>query len=264
MTAHRRTSSDTGRSVSPWFMVPRSVSRPRLRLFCFPHAGGAATMFHSWPAALAPDVELLGVQLPGRSYRYAERPFVRMRPLIAELAPVIAPLLDLPFVLFGHSLGALVVFELTRQLRLLGTRLPSALIVSGRSAPHLPLPRALHTLDDAQFRDALCERYDMARDLAGNQELMKIAMPALRADFEVIETWRYAEDAPFAMPLTVVAGRHDRAVSDAGLMAWRTHTTGPFACHRLPGRHNYMLDERDAWLTLLASLVSRPPGVQSG
>jgi medium-chain acyl-[acyl-carrier-protein] hydrolase len=187
-----------------------------------------------------------------------------MAPLVDALAPAIAPHLDVPFVLFGHSLGTLIVFELTRRLRLLGAGLPSALIMSGRSAPHLPLPPPLHTLDDGPFRDALCERYDMARDLANNKDLMEIAMPGLRADFELNETWRYVEEAPFPMPLTVIAGRDDRAVTDAGLAAWSAHTTGPFACHRVPGRHNYMLEERAAWLTLLPSLVSRTRNAQAG
>lgn len=253
-------SGDTARSCRPWFHVPRSVSRPRLRLFCFPHAGGAATLFHAWPAALPADVELFGAQLPGRSYRYAERPFVRMAPLLEALTPAIAPHLDVPYVLFGHSLGALVVFELTRRLRLFGAHLPAALIVSGRSAPHLPPPPPLHTMPDARFRDALCERYGMARDLASNEQIMSLALPALRADFELIETWRYVEEPPLPMPVTVAAGRDDRIVTEAGLEAWRTLTTGAFASHRLPGRHNYMIEERDAWLTLLAALVSRRDG----
>src|SRR3954463_501070 len=105
---------------SPWFHVPRPVARPRLRLVCLPYAGGSASIYHGWASELDDDVELVAVQLPGRGPRLREAPFTQMEALLGALVEAMAPLDDAPFALFGHSMGALVGFELARWLRAQG------------------------------------------------------------------------------------------------------------------------------------------------
>jgi surfactin synthase thioesterase subunit len=103
-----------------WILAPKPVTRPRVGLFYLPHAGGSATAYHAWPADLPDDVEVAAVQLPGRTYRIKEDPFFRMDPLIEALIAALEPYLDRPFVMLGHSLGALTAFEVVRRLQIDG------------------------------------------------------------------------------------------------------------------------------------------------
>src|SRR5690606_30530844 len=155
-------SARMGREVSVYApatnVPPRWVSRPaprdgaRLRLFCFPSAGGGASQYRLWAQSLPMDVELCPVLLPGREARMREAPARRLAPLAEALADGLSPLFDIPFAFFGHSMGALLAFELARQLRRRGGPQPAHLFVSGRRAPQLPDPDGtLHTLGDAAF-----------------------------------------------------------------------------------------------------------------
>src|SRR5262245_41626934 len=122
----------------PWLPFRRPSPSARLRLYCFPFAGGGASIFRLWPDALPASVEVCSVQPPGRETRFREAPFARMAPLVAVLADVLLPELERPYALFGHSMGALIAFELAREQRRRRARPPEQLIVSGRGAPHLP------------------------------------------------------------------------------------------------------------------------------
>jgi surfactin synthase thioesterase subunit len=224
-------------------------------LICLPHAGASATVFHQWPAALPDDVEVFGAQLPGRSYRLSEPPFTRMAPLVRAIEAEITPHLDVPFILFGHSMGALVAFELARLLRRGAAPVPRALIVTGRAAPQLHRPSDLHLLPQSAFLEMLHARYDMPRDQLDNEALMNLALPPLRSDFELLETWRYADDAPLDLPVSAVAGSQDTMVTRAELAAWALCTTGPFQMRQMPGSHHFLIDHRAAWLDVLGRLV---------
>lgn len=129
--------SDASSKPNAWLGWPKPNPLAQMRLFCFPYAGGSAMIYRNWPDQLIGDVEVCSVNLPGRAKRLREQPFTKLSPLVRELVPAIRPFLDKPFAFFGHSMGALISFELARQLRHENAPAPAQLFLSGRNAPHL-------------------------------------------------------------------------------------------------------------------------------
>jgi medium-chain acyl-[acyl-carrier-protein] hydrolase len=237
-----------------WILSSQASMPPRLRLFCLPYAGGGAAAFARWADLLPPAVELCRVQLPGRENRWREAPFTQLAVLVETLAAVIRPYLDLPFTFFGHSLGALLSFELTRQVRRQFDLHPAQLFVSGRWAPHLPNPDPpLYQQPDAEFIDTLRQRYNNIPDVVANDpELLEIFLPLLRADVTLLDTYIYTAERPLDCPITAYGGNADQRVSRAALEAWRTHTTQSFHVRLFPGAHFYLQAEQAALLQAMS------------
>lgn len=243
-----------------WFMQPQPQPQARLRLFCFPYAGGAAQIFRQWPLYLqdkASAIEVCAVQLPGRSNRLQEPCFTRLTTLATHLAVVIRPYLDRPFAFFGHSLGAAVSFELARALRREGAEMPSTLVVSSCPAPQTPktAPRT-YDLPAPELLDRLRRLNGTPRELLAHEELMEMMLPMLRADFEMVETYRYSPEPPLPLPLTVCGGADDPEVSREDLDAWRAQTTQSFALHLFPGDHFFINQESSALVQLIAQVCT--------
>ncbi len=244
---------------------PPGPPRPALRLLCLPHAGGGASEFRDWRLAERLGAEIWAVQLPGRENRLAERPFRRISPLAAKLADELAPLMTGPFVVFGHSMGALLAFELTRSLRRAGRVLPSHMFLSGHRAPHLP-PRQepASQLPDDEFIARLEQMADGARSPMRDPELMRMLAPMVRADFELCERYRYRDEPPLPVPFTCFAANADSEVEPDDVFAWEAHTSR-FARTRLyPGGHLFVRDRLAEILTdMTADLLAtsaRPHG----
>jgi medium-chain acyl-[acyl-carrier-protein] hydrolase len=174
-------------TASPWLSVWRSGDGPAsVRLFCFPPAGGGASFFRDWADALPADVEVSAIQLPGRETRLRESPHARMGPLVDDLSATLRPHLDRPFAIFGHSMGALVGFELARRLHAASAPEPALVVVAGQRAPHLPLGRELwHRLPTPRLLDALRELNGIPELVLDNAELRELVLPAIRADLEL-------------------------------------------------------------------------------
>src|SRR5229473_7209383 len=134
-----------------WFTGYRPKHGGKLRLFCFPHAGGSASSYHHWRSLLPGSVDVCLVQLPGRAARINEAPFTRLKPLVLELARVMRQHLDMPFAFFGHSMGALIAFELARLLQNQHKMMPECVLVSARRAPHLPPKKTTYNMPEPQF-----------------------------------------------------------------------------------------------------------------
>lgn len=226
---------------NPFLSIARPVGDARLRLFCFPHAGGAASLFRLWHTGLPACVEVCGVQLPGREARWREEVVTDAGALLDLLVPVIAPLFDVPFALFGHSMGALLAFELTRELRRRRMPAPVHLFASGRRAPQTPDRGSdIHQLSDAEFLDAIRHRYDgIPQIILEEPELLRVYLRALRADFALIETHRYRAEPPLGCPVSVVNSLDDPSVTLDELLAWRVQTENFFRLELLPGDHFY-------------------------
>jgi medium-chain acyl-[acyl-carrier-protein] hydrolase len=226
-------------------ICPKPNPQARLRLFCFPFAGGGPTSFHSWLEALPPDVglatEICSIQLPGRCAVPTEPLVTRLTPLVEALIPAFRYQSEMQFAFFGHSMGALISFELARELRRRGMTGPIHLIVSGHRAPDLPDPHAsIHELPDNEFIARLRELDGTPEQVLQDPELMAIFLPVLRADFAVCETYHYEPDRPLDCSITVFGGNHDRRVQRDELSAWRSQTSKFFAVRMFPGGHFFL------------------------
>ena len=216
-----------------------------MRLLCFPYAGGGASIYRTWPSSLPPEIEVLPVQLPGREARIREPAFTSLPPLIDGLLPALGRgLLDGPVAFFGHSMGALVAYELARALRDAGSPRPLHLFVSARRAPDLPARTApIHALPEPEFRQRLRELNGTPEAVLEHPELMELLGPTLRADFTLIETYEPTSAPPLDCPITAFGGVDDPDVSEEEMAAWRRFTTAAFQLRMLPGDHFFLAQD---------------------
>ena len=229
--------------AAAWFPCIEQVSGPRL--FWFPHAGGGTGGAAGLPG-LAP------VRLPGREARLAEAPFTRMAPLVSALAGAMAGYLDRPFAFFGHSMGAVVAFELARELRLRGLPLPRLLVVSGARAPryrlnHVPGPNPT----DEELLAELRRLEGTPGELLDDEAALRAILPALRADTELYRHYAYRREPPLPCPIRAYGGAGDPHITAAHLEAWAGETTAAFAVRRFPGGHFYLETARAEFLRAL-------------
>ncbi|WP_276599100.1 type I polyketide synthase [Nannocystis sp. SCPEA4] len=235
-----------------------ALARPRLRLVCFPHSGAGPTAFQPWRGRLPADITAHAVQLPGRWERAGEPAFVRMEPLLDALLPALAPVLEPPFVLFGASMGALVAHALTCALRRAGRPLPEQLVVAAYPAPHLPNPLERHRAllrealrDDSPDRSALA-RLGLIPDVLHDPAVLRLLIPALRADFELVLDHEPRPEPPLPLPILALGGADDPEVGRDQLAAWIGHTAADFGLRVLPGGHLFFRTHPDATLQALA------------
>lgn len=248
----------TGNDTDPkrWFECGLAPSDRPVRLVCFPHAGASAFIFREWHALMPASVGVVPMQLPGHGERLREAPFKRLGPLLRSVCAALLPALDRPFALFGHSVGALIAFELARLLEGEHGRRPEHLFVSGRGAPDLPSPRGdIHRLPPAAFVMALCEYSRSVRGLLDDPEAMELFLPILRADLELAETYGYVPRPPLSCPITVFGGEEDETVPPEQLSGWRRQTVRTCAIHMLPGDHFFVITaHRDVVGTIAEAL----------
>lgn len=245
-------------NASSWLVRPRPAPRAALRLFCLPYAGGGAAIFAPWARLLPDTIEVVAIQPPGRAERLADPPYTALGPLVDAIAHAIAPLLDRPFALFGHSMGALLGFELARTLRRERCPQPERLIVSGHRAPHLPSGRPpTHALPEPAFLAELARLEGTPPEVLAHYELMQLLLPLLRADFAVCETYAYLDGPPLACPILALGGLADREVRRVEIEAWQAHTSAGLALRMFPGGHFFLNAERHALLRMLAQELAQ-------
>jgi medium-chain acyl-[acyl-carrier-protein] hydrolase len=245
------------RGPNPWAAFWRHPPDATRRVFCFPYAGGSASAFRDWSDYLPRSVAVCPIQLPGRWNRMHEPPLTDLRTLLDALVPALRDHLDLPFVFFGHSMGALVAFELARELRRRYAREPEHLFVSGRRAPHLPDDDPpLYDLPAPEFIEALRELQGTPRGVLENAELMALLTPVLRSDFRICQTYVFTPEPPLTCPITAFGGVSDPEVSQERLDAWERHTTAAFARHLLPGDHFFLQTAQPLLLRLIAETLA--------
>lgn len=238
---------------NPWIVFAHRVPAPRWRLFCFPYAGGASGIFRGWGELLPASFEVIAVELPGRASRFREAPCRSVAEAVAGAGEAITPLLDRPFAFFGHSLGVLLAFELARWLRREGRPQPRRLFLSARRPPHLPDDeQAMTGLSDEEFLARLRELNGTPEEALQHPELMRMLLPTLRADFEMVDSYRLAPEAPLAVPLAAWGGLADPEVSREQLEAWRPYTSASFSLRMFPGDHFYLHHQRPALLEAIA------------
>ena len=221
--------------------IPSGLCRgAALRLFCLPCAGGGASVYHAWRRELPAGIDCCPIQLPGRESRWRESLFTSMTPLVDVLTDAIVSHADVPFALFGHSMGAAIAFEVVRALRRRGAPLPLRLFVAGLSSPETSRPGHRHRLDDRALADELRRFGGTPPRLLEDEELLRHVLPILRADFAVIETWQPADEAPLPLPITAFAGADDREAPPPALAGWRRQTDADFRVVVVPGHHFFV------------------------
>lgn len=248
----------SGLSNSGWLVFQKPNSQAGIRLFCFPYAGGGALVFRTWPEGLPSNVELCSVQPPGRGTRIRENPFTRLTPLVEATTQALLPYLNKPFAFFGHSMGALLSFEVTRQLRREFGLYPATLFISGHHAPQIPDPNPpLHSLPEAEFMKELHSLNGTPRAVLEDPEVMRLLAPVLRADFAVSETYIYRAEPPLECPIVAFGGLQDDRLSRAHLDAWREQTIASFSLRMLPGDHFFLHASQPLLLQILSRELRR-------
>jgi medium-chain acyl-[acyl-carrier-protein] hydrolase len=226
---------------SPWLIRNHVNPQARLRLFCFPYAGGSSVIYRSWQERLPSTVELISIELPARGRRLREKPFTQVNRLVPAIAEELLPYLRSPFGFFGHSMGALISYELTRYLVREGGPQPVRLFLSGRRAPQIPNEDSpTYNLPEAEFVTELRRMNGTPAEVLDHTELLQLVIPLLRADFEVCQTYAHEPGPPLACPITAFGGSHDQDVTHEHLTAWAEQTTGDFVFHLYPGDHFFI------------------------
>ena len=195
-----------------WLCKHLPRAKANLRLFCFPHAGVGSSVYRLWANILPANIEVCPVQLPGRENRLNEAPMTSIPSLVDALVPALLPHMDLPFVFFGHSMGAVVATEVVRALHESGYALPKHLLVSGRRPPHIPSVHApFHALSDADFVAEINRRYrGIPQELMQQPDLLALLLPCLRADITALETHLPPRRSPLPCPISAFGGRMTR------------------------------------------------------
>ncbi|WP_128979229.1 thioesterase II family protein [Streptomyces roseicoloratus] len=240
------------------------ASRPAApKLYCFAHGGGSAAEYLRWARDLKAG-EPHAVQLPGRGSRTGEPVITSMDALVAALLDGVRPDAG-PFVFFGHSFGSLVAFEFTRALRAAGRPQPAHLVVSGYPAPHLPRAASrLHLLGDRELLEEVSGLHGgIPPEVMADDDLVAIAARALRADYQVLETYAHRPEPPLSVPVTVLGGTEDRVTAEQ-LEAWRELTDAEVTVRRFPGGHFYLRDRPAPVLRALSGALTAAARATAG
>jgi medium-chain acyl-[acyl-carrier-protein] hydrolase len=240
-------------ATDPWLLCSRPLGEVPWRLFCFPHAGTGTSPYAAWSTALAPDIEVTAVCPPGRERHIGAPPHHSMATLVDALLPALRPRLGPPYALFGHSLGALVAFALALALER-ENRGPARLFLSGAVPPHLPRPEPwIYRLDDAGLIRRTASYGGLPLHLAESAEVLRLVLPALRADIEIAECYSVRAQDQVRCPITAFGGLEDADAPPPLLAEWQALTTGSFGLSLLPGGHFYLTGQRDRLMGLIRS-----------
>jgi medium-chain acyl-[acyl-carrier-protein] hydrolase len=226
---------------SNWFECLSRSKAPRLRVFCFPHAGGSADLYRSWQRWFPEQLDLCLVHLPGRGKNMDTRAFSQLVPLVAEILDHISLLTDIPYALYGHSMGALISFELARELSRRQRNGPKHLFVSGCRAPQYPRDEPItFNLPHDAFIAELKKLNGTPEEVLANSELMELFIDVLRADFEAVETYKYQPGGPLSCPITVYGGIEDEHVPVEACRQWQEQTSATCKVRMFSGNHFFV------------------------
>jgi len=248
---------------NPWLVRHRPQPRADLSLICFPYAGGSSAIFRPWAEALGQRFDVCAVQLPGRGSRQLETPLTELSNIVEALAEALRPCWQKPFAFFGHSMGAMIAFELARRLRDEGAPRPRHLFVSGRRAPQWPSTKPpTHDLPEPEFIEHLRGLNGTPAELLANPELMQLMLPALRADFAVCQNYAYRPEPPLECPISVFGGLGDSTDREM-LEDWREQTRAAFSLHMFPGDHFFLHTSRHLLLSTIVARLSQSQSASS-
>ncbi|HEX6519052.1 MAG TPA: alpha/beta fold hydrolase [Streptosporangiaceae bacterium] len=237
---------DGGQAPDPSRVLPgRPGERiPAIQIFCFAHAGGGPALFRHWRNALAPEAMVRPVLLPGRDSRLNEKPFRRMADLIGPLCEALEPQLTQSYALFGHSMGAVVAYEVARRFSTEARTGPACLLVSGRAPGRMRGRRQVHDLPDDEFLAEVTRLNGMPPEVLDEPDLIDMLLPVLRADYQLAETYRPLPGGQLRCPVTAYLSTSDPEVDEQEMLRWKEVTTGEFAMRVFRGDHFYLKGDR--------------------
>jgi surfactin synthase thioesterase subunit/DNA-binding MarR family transcriptional regulator len=238
-----------------WIRTFHPASAARGQLACFPHAGGPASYYLPISRALSPSVEVLAVQYPGRQDRRGEKGIDSIGELADAITPHLLRATDRPLALFGHSMGATLAFEVALRLEQQGVQ-PLALFVSGRRAPTCVRDEYVHLGDDDALVAEIRRLDGTDAQLLKDEDIRKMALPAIRTDYTAVETYRYEPGPPLRTPIYAHIGDQDPKVTVEEATAWRERTSGHFELQIYPGGHFYLNEHVDRLLQSIEQVIS--------
>jgi surfactin synthase thioesterase subunit len=242
-----------------WIRRYHPAPNSDVRLLCLPHAGGSASFYFPVSRSLSPTIDVLAVQYPGRQDRRSE-PNVKDLPSLARaIMGALDGLLDKPLALFGHSMGATVGFELARMLEQERGVVPAWLFASGRRAPSMPRDERIHLESDEGFIAELKRLRGTDGNILGDEEMLRMILPATRADYRAAETYTYVPGPPLNCPVTAVVGDDDPKVTVEEAEAWAHHTSADFDLHVFDGGHFYLTTHQTRLLKIMTDRLKSLP-----
>jgi medium-chain acyl-[acyl-carrier-protein] hydrolase len=240
-------------AAAPWIRIPQPNPRASVRLYCVPYAGAGSTIFHGWRRGLPPWMELCLIELPGRGRRQQERRCVRVPELADPIARALQQHIDRRFALFGHSMGALITFEVARRLHRRGC-VPQVLFASAHRAPQLPRLRPpTFALSDAGLIGELRRMNSAPPEVIQQPELLPTLLGTLRADLELCQTYVYEEGPPLRCPIVAFGGLNDDEVHRTELEAWRGQTSASFSLEMVEGNHFFLIGAEGFMLSTITT-----------
>lgn len=246
-----------------WFVQIKKVKNPHIKLFCFPHGGAGASTYNQWPGLLPEFVDMYAVQLPGRESRFTEPLLTDIEMVVDELSKIFIESsndffngLNMKYLFFGHSIGALIAFELVQRLLETETQLPEHLIVSGALAPQLPLRRErIAAKPDELFFDEVLKYGGIPDYVFENPDLISVILPIIRADFSIFENYAYKKRDPLPIRISALGGIDDPTCLYQDLLSWKAQTGGEFRYYILPGDHFFIRSEFEKVMHILNDII---------
>ncbi|MEU2834226.1 alpha/beta fold hydrolase [Streptomyces lavendulae] len=235
-----------------------SGQRPRRRLICLPHAGGTASTYRTWPELLPRDLAVHTAQYPGRQDRFAELAADSIEDMAESIASAVEPLSGDPLVVFGHSMGAYIAYEVVAELERRHGPVVDLLVVSGVIAPHRKGAGDVHKLGDAEFVAEVARDNESFAELLANPDLIEVLLPMIRDDYRLFEMYRPSDPPAVRARMLATGGAADPDVDHDGLLSWGELAAGDFEAVTFPGGHFYLVEDEPA---LVGALAERLPSV---
>lgn len=246
-----------------WIRRFQSARENAPRLLCLPHAGGSAPFYLPMARALAPGVDVLAVQYPGRQDRRLEPCVETVVELAERIYPVLEAYLDRPLAIFGHSMGAVVGFELAGLIERKRGGSPSILFASGRRAPSRYYEENVHQGDDNAIIAEIKKLSGTDARILGDEEMLRVVLPAIRSDYKAVETYQIGATTTVGCPVSALVGADDPKALVDDAAAWREHTTGTFDLKVLPGGHFYLIAQARSVLAYVSARIAAVTGDRS-
>lgn len=243
-----------------WYIAYKKNPLATIRLFCFHHAGGGASAYYPWIGYLSSHIEMIAIQFPGRENRFTEPLNNNINDIITQLSEGFNIYKNKPFLVFGHSLGALITYEFVKSINKLYTVYPQNMIISATKAPHLPFKmKHLSHLDNKDLIEELKVYNGIDERMLNNDEHLELFLPIIRNDFSIYENYRFSESNPFPCDILALSGAQDKTVTQEEILEWSAYTAGSFKHLSFPGTHFFINNNQKCIIEIINQIGIKHP-----